>query len=316
MSVLIFCPIHNGKVNSSLPHMISAALKFAAPIDVVLIGQQLEAASQNASKFAAVNKVITIDSVQLDGLLAEPVTDILLDLYKEKNYQVILSSSSTTSKNILPRLAAKLDVMQISDVVEIIDADTFVRPIYAGNALITLTSHDAIKILTIRPAAFPEYNSQEEAAQGEAAIEQREVSINNYGSKLLEQYEVNNERPDLSNAKIIISGGRALDSAENFAKYLTPIAHKLNAAIGASRAAVDLGFAANDLQIGQTGKIVAPELYIAIGISGAIQHIAGISDSGTIVAINKDPEAPIFQIADYGLIGDLFTILPLLEEKL
>jgi electron transfer flavoprotein alpha subunit len=261
------------------------------------------------TKILGIKKVFIADSEVYAHFLAENFAELIQDV--AKNYAAILAPATTFGKNVLPRVAALLDMEQISDVVAIIDNKTFVRPIYAGNALATIQSENLIKLITVRTTAFV----KTEIGDNNVPIEKLTKVIPNHHTKFLSHSLTKSERPELSNARIIISGGRGLQSAENF-KMLARIADKLGAAIGASRAAVDAGFVPNDYQVGQTGKVVAPELYIAVGISGAIQHLAGMKDSKVIVAINKDPDAPIFQVADYGIVGDLFEILPELEKAL
>lgn len=261
---------------------------------------------------SGVQRILKIDHPDFQHLLAEPVALLLTKIMREGNYDYLIAPSNTDSKNILPRIAAQLDVMQLSDVLQILGHDQFTRPIYAGNAIETIQSLDPIKIITIRATLFNACDTT-----GQAEIIAISPTIEDHSlSQFVQQITKQQDHPDLSSAKIIIAGGRAFETAENFENILYPLAAKLNAAIGASRAAVDSGFASNDLQIGQTGKMVAPDLYIAIGISGAIQHISGICESRVIVAINKDPHAPIFDVADYGLVGDLFEVIPQIHKIL
>jgi electron transfer flavoprotein alpha subunit len=265
-------------------------------------------AEQSAS-YEGVSKVLIADNQGLEFQLPEAVTPVILEMASA--YSAVLAAASTTGKNLLPRVAALLDVSQISDIVAVQSADTFIRPIYAGNALATVQSQDAIKVLTVRTAAFEEVGKTDASA----AIESLDVQVDQAVSEFVSENLSSSERPQLAAASVVVSGGRGLGSAENF-QLLEKIADKLGAAIGASRAAVDAGYVGNDLQVGQTGKIIAPDLYIAVGISGAIQHLAGMKDSKVIVAINSDAEAPIFQVADYGLVADLFQVLPELETLL
>ncbi len=267
------------------------------------------AAADAAAKLDGVEKVLLADAAPYEHQLAEPLAALIVSLAGP--YDAIVAPATTTGKNVLPRVAALLDVMQVSDITKVMSPDTFERPIYAGNAIQTVQATDAKKVITVRISAFPA------AAEGGSAPIETVTAAADPGLSTFKGEEIaQNDRPELTSARIIISGGRSLGSAENFAKYIEPIADKLGAAMGASRAAVDAGYAPNDWQVGQTGKVVAPQLYIAVGISGAIQHLAGMKDSKVIVAINKDEEAPIFQVADYGLVGDLFTILPELQEEL
>jgi electron transfer flavoprotein alpha subunit len=254
-------------------------------------------------------KVLLAEGDLYANQLAEPLADLIVSI--AKNYSAIIAGATTMTKNVMPRVAALLDVMQISEITKVISADTFERPIYAGNAIQTVKSNDPIKVITVRTASF-----QAVTGSGSAPIETLAASANPALSTFKEERVAKSDRPELTSAKIIISGGRAMQNGENFKKYIEPVADRLNAAMGASRAAVDAGFVPNDWQVGQTGKVVAPELYIAVGISGAIQHLAGMKDSKVIVAINKDEEAPIFQVADYGLVADLFTALPELDAEL
>jgi electron transfer flavoprotein alpha subunit len=263
-----------------------------------------------AAKLAGVAKVLTAESDALEHALAEPLAALIVSL--AGSYDALLAPTTATGKSVMPRVAALLDVMQVSDVMEVLGPDTFRRPTYAGNAIQTVKSKDAKKVITVRTASF----AAAEGGSNTAPIEQASPSSDPGLSTFVEESVAKTERPELAGAKIIISGGRALGSKEKFLEVILPVADKLGAAVGASRAAVDAGYAPNDWQVGQTGKIVAPDLYIACGISGAIQHLAGMKDSKVIVAINKDPEAPIFQVADYGLVADLFQVLPELEKEL
>jgi len=276
---------------------------------VLVAGSGCQGAAEAASKLSGVAKVLVADDAAYANLLAEPTADLIVSL--AGGYDALVAPSTANGKNIMPRVAALLDVMQISDIIKVVSPDTFERPIYAGNAIQTVQSTDAKKVITVRTASF-----QAAGAGGSAPIEAAAAAADPGLSTFAGEEIAKSDRPELGAAKIIISGGRALGSKENFAKVIEPVADKLGAAMGASRAAVDAGYAPNDWQVGQTGKVVAPELYIAVGISGAIQHLAGMKDSKVIVAINKDEEAPIFQVADYGLVGDLFTILPELEKEL
>ncbi|MFZ5616876.1 MAG: electron transfer flavoprotein subunit alpha/FixB family protein [Pseudomonadota bacterium] len=309
MAVLVIADHNNQSLSDSVAKAVTAAGKLWGEIDILVAGSDADAAAAEAAKIAGVRKVLHADDPAYARLLAEPVAKLIVA--KAGAYDALVAPATANGKNIMPRVAALLDVMQVSDVIAIESADTFVRPIYAGNAIATVQSTDAKKVATVRTATF-------KAAEmtGSAPIEK----INGEGDAGLSSFVgeelTKSDRPELTAAKIIISGGRALGSHENFEKLIYPIADKLGAAVGASRAAVDAGYMPNDYQVGQTGKVVAPQLYIAVGISGAIQHLAGMKDSKVIVAINKDEEAPIFQIADYGLVGDLFKVLPELEAAL
>lgn len=309
MAVLVIADHNNQSLADSVAKAVTAAGKMSGDIDILVAGSGADAAAAEAAKIAGVRKVLHADDVAYGKLLAEPTAKLIAS--KAGGYDAIVSPATANGKNIMPRVAALLDVMQISDAIEIVSADTFVRPIYAGNAIATVQSGDAKKVVTVRTATF-------KAAEmtGSAAIEKIGGEGDPGVSSFVGEELTKSDRPELTAAKIIISGGRALGSHENFEKLIYPIADKLGAAVGASRAAVDAGYMPNDYQVGQTGKVVAPELYIAVGISGAIQHLAGMKDSKVIVAVNKDEEAPIFQIADYGLVGDLFKILPELEAAL
>ncbi len=308
MAILIIAEHDNQQLKADTAKTLTAALAIGGDIDILVAGAACEAVAAEAAQFAGVRKVLLADSAVYQHQLAEDIAALVTVL--GNSYSHILASATTHGKNFLPRVAALLDVAQISDITAVISSDTFVRPVYAGNAIATVQSHDAVKVLTVRSSAFAA------APQGgQAAIETVAAGSASGLSAFVGEELTKSERPELTAASVIISGGRGMQNGENF-KLLEGIADKLNAAIGASRAAVDAGFVPNDMQVGQTGKIVAPDLYIAVGISGAIQHLAGMKDSKVIVAINKDAEAPIFQVADYGLVADLFTVLPELEAKL
>ncbi|XUO84148.1 FAD-binding protein [Halomonas sp. KM007] len=308
MSILVLADLHEGQLASATAHVVAAAQAIGGDIDVLVAGEGVQAAAEAAATLDGVSKVRVADNAVYAHQLAEPMGALLVELAGD--YTHVLASASTTGKNVLPRLAALKDVSQLSDVIGVESADTFLRPIYAGNAIATVKSDDPLKVITVRTTAFDAVGSG-----GSASVEAVDVVVDNAQSSFVKQELAQSDRPELGGAKVVISGGRGMGNGENF-KLLDGIADKLGAAIGASRAAVDAGFVPNDMQVGQTGKIVAPELYIAVGISGAIQHLAGMKDSKVIVAINKDEEAPIFQVADYGLVGDLFEILPELESKL
>ncbi|BCB70473.1 electron transfer flavoprotein subunit alpha [Vreelandella aquamarina] len=308
MSILVLADLHEGQLASATAHVVAAAQAIGGDIDVLVAGEGVQAAADAAAKLDGVRKVRVADNAVYAHQLAEPMGALLVELAGD--YTHVLASASTTGKNVLPRLAALKDVSQLSDVIGVESADTFLRPIYAGNAIATVKSDDALKVITVRTTAFDAVGQG-----GSAAVEAVAFAADNSQSSFVKEELAQSDRPELGGAKVVISGGRGMGNGENF-KLLDGIADKLGAAIGASRAAVDAGFVPNDMQVGQTGKIVAPELYIAVGISGAIQHLAGMKDSKVIVAINKDDEAPIFQVADYGLVGDLFEILPELESKL
>lgn len=301
---------HDGTVlNDPTLRAITAAADLGAPLHVLVAGSGSAQAAAHAAGISGVEKVLHADAAAYDHLLAEPMAALIVSLAED--YTALVAANTTNGKNIMPRVAALLDVMQISDITAIVSADTFERPIYAGNAIQTVQSADAIKVITIRSAAFAV------AEEGGAASVEPVSGDDGPGlSSYVGEDVSKSERPELTSARIIISGGRALGSSEKFQEVIMPVADKLGAAVGASRAAVDAGYAPNDWQVGQTGKVVAPDLYIACGISGAIQHLAGMKDSKIIVAINKDDEAPIFQVADYGLVADLFEVLPQLEAEL
>ena len=308
MSILVVAEHDNDSIKISTLNTVTAALAIGDDVHVLVAGVGCQAAVSAAAEIAGIVKVISADNEAYAHQLPENIAPLLVEL--AKNYSHILSAATTTGKNLMPRAAAFLDVAQISDIIEVKSEDTFVRPVYAGNAMATVQSSDSVKMITVRTTAYAEA-----ALGGSATIENSDfVSDQEMAAFVSEQLSVS-ERPELTAASIVISGGRGMQNGENFV-LLEKVADKLGAAIGASRAAVDAGFVPNDMQVGQTGKIVAPDLYIAVGISGAIQHLAGMKDSKVIVAINKDEEAPIFQVADYGLVGDLFKVLPELEAAL
>jgi electron transfer flavoprotein alpha subunit len=309
MAILLIAEHDNATLSDQTAKALSAAQKIGSDIDVLVAGNGARAAADAAATLAGVRKVLLAEDAALENRLAEPLAATIVSL--AGNYDTIVAPATTSGKNVMPRVAALLDVMQVSEIVEVVAPDTFKRPIYAGNAIQTVQSGDARKVITVRTASF-----QAAPAGGSAPVESVAAAADPALSSFVENKLSGGERPELTSAKIIISGGRALGSAEKFQEVILPVADKLGAAVGASRAAVDAGYAPNDWQVGQTGKVVAPDLYIAVGISGAIQHLAGMKDSKVIVAINKDEEAPIFQVADYGLVGDLFTVLPELEKAL
>ena len=309
MTTLVIVEHEGDKLKQSTLNAVTAAQKIGGPVHLLVAGHQCGALAQTAAKIAGVEKVRVADAAQYTHALAESLATLVVGLAPD--YSHILAPATTFGKNFLPRVAALLDVAQISDIITVESQDTFVRPIYAGNAFATVQSKDAQKVITVRTTGF----DPAAASGGAATVERIDVPAATDRVQVLGQELTKSERPELTSARIVISGGRGLQNGANF-KMLEALADKLHAAIGASRAAVDAGYVPNDYQVGQTGKIVAPDLYIAIGISGAIQHLAGMKDSKVIVAINKDPEAPIFQIADYGLVGDLFEIIPQLTEEL
>lgn len=309
MTTLLIADHDNLALNDPTLRAISAATGLGAAVHVLVAGSGTADVAAHAAKITGVEKVLHADAAAFDHLLAEPMAALIVSLASD--YTALVAPNTTNGKNIMPRVAALLDVMQVSDITAIISADTFERPIYAGNAIQTVQSNDVTKVITIRTAAFA-VAEEGGAAFVETVSGDEGPSLSSYVGEDVSK----SERPELTSAKIIISGGRALGSSEKFQEVIMPVADKLGAAVGASRAAVDAGYAPNDWQVGQTGKVVAPELYIACGISGAIQHLAGMKDSKVIVAINKDDEAPIFQVADYGLVADLFEVLPQLEAEL
>ena len=309
MATLLLAEVANGHLSDLTARALTAALQLGAPVDVLVAGKNVAGPAAAAAKLAGVAKVRVADDALYEHGLAEPLAALLVEL--AGGYSAILAASSPFSKNALPRAAALLDVMQLSDITKVISPDTFERPIYAGNAIQTVQSTDPKIIATVRTASFAA-TGEGGAAPVEPVAAAGDPGLSTFAGEALAR----SDRPELTSAKIIISGGRAMQKAENFKTYIEPIADKLGAAMGASRAAVDAGYAPNDWQVGQTGKVVAPDLYIAVGISGAIQHLAGMKDSKIIVAINKDEEAPIFQVADYGLVADLYTALPELAAEL
>ena len=309
MSILILAEHNNEKVKSSTLNTIGAASKISSDIEVLVVGSNIESICKEISSYQNIKKVLSLDNTVYEHAIAEKIEPVIMSI--ADNYSHIFAPATTFGKNVMPRVAVKLDVAQISDVISVESEDTFIRPIYAGNALATVKSNDLKKVITIRPTSFDVVAKE----GGSGIVEDLQFDSNNNHSEFVDREESKSDRPELSTARIVVSGGRGLQSADNF-KLINDIADKLNAAIGASRAAVDAGYVSNDYQVGQTGKVVVPDLYIAVGISGAIQHLAGMKESKIIVAINKDEEAPIFNIADYGLSADLFEALPQLSSEL
>ncbi|RKF07628.1 electron transfer flavoprotein subunit alpha/FixB family protein [Oceaniradius stylonematis] len=309
MTILLIAEHDNATLSDQTAKALSAAKDIGGDVHVLVAGQGAQAVADAAAKLDGVAKVLLAEDASLEHQLAEPMAALIAGLAGD--YDVLIAAATTNGKNIMPRVAALLDVMQISEITDVVSADTFKRPIYAGNAIQTVQSSDAKKVITVRTASF---NAAGEG--GSASVETIDAAADPGLSSYVSTELSGGDRPELTSAKIIISGGRALGSSEKFEEVILPVADKLGAAVGASRAAVDAGYAPNDWQVGQTGKVVAPELYIAAGISGAIQHLAGMKDSKVIVAINKDEDAPIFQVADYGLVADLFDVLPELEKAL
>jgi electron transfer flavoprotein alpha subunit len=309
MTTLLLAEHDNKTLKDATNKALTAAKAVGAHVHILVAGHQCHAVAEAAAKLAGVGKVLLADAPAYEHMLAEPTAALIVSLAGP--YETIMAAATTTGKNIMPRVAALLDVMQISEISKVVAPDTFERPIYAGNAVQTVRSRDPKKVVTVRTAAF-----QATGDGGAAPIEPVAAAADPGISSFVGEELSKSERPELTSAKIIISGGRAMQNRENFTKYIEPVADKLGAAMGASRAAVDAGYAPNDWQVGQTGKVVAPDLYIAVGISGAIQHLAGMKDSKVIVAINKDEEAPIFQVADYGLVADLYQALPELAQEL
>ncbi|MEO1039859.1 MAG: electron transfer flavoprotein subunit alpha/FixB family protein [Pseudomonadota bacterium] len=308
MSVLVIAEHDNASLNDATRAAVTAGKALGGDIHVLVAGHNAGPAAEAASRLDGVAKVLHADAAPLEKRLAEAMESLVLSI--ADGYDAILTPATTSGKNFMPRIAAKLDVMQLSDITAVESPDTFVRPIYAGNAMMTVKSSDAKKVITVRPTTF-----EKAGDGGSAAIETIDAPAAAASSKFMSEELSKSDRPELASAKIVVSGGRGMGSGENFA-IIDSLADTLGAAVGASRAAVDAGFVPNDYQVGQTGKVVAPELYIAVGISGAIQHLAGMKDSKVIVAINKDEEAPIFSVADYGLVADLFTAVPELEAEL
>ena len=309
MAVLVIADHDNASLKDTTNKTVTAALALSGDVDVLVAGVGADAVAAHAAKITGVRKVLLAQSDALGKQIAEAVTNAVLPL--AGNYDAILVPATSAGKNFAPRISAKLDVAPISEIIEVVGPDTFVRPIYAGNALETVQSSDAKKLITVRPTAF---KAAEEG--GSAPVETISAGDAPAKTKFISDELVKSDRPELGAAKIVVSGGRAMGSAEEFQRVIEPLADKLGAAVGASRAAVDAGYAPNDYQVGQTGKVVAPQLYVAVGISGAIQHLAGMKDSKVIVAINKDPDAPIFQVADYGVVGDYKAIIPELMTAL
>ena len=310
MATLLLADVSNGQLGDATAKALTAARALGAPVTVLVAGQSVQGVADAAAKLEGVAKVLIADAALYAHQLAEPSAALIVGM--AEGYSAIVASATSNAKNIMPRVAALLDVMQVSEIIKVVSPDTFERPIYAGNAIQTIQATDARKVITVRTAAFPATPAGGAAAPIESVGAAADPALSEFKGEAVAK----SDRPELTSAKIIISGGRALQNSENFKTYIEPVADKLGAAMGASRAAVDAGYAPNDWQVGQTGKVVAPDLYIAVGISGAIQHLAGMKDSKVIVAINKDEEAPIFQVADYGLVADLFTALPELTAEL
>jgi electron transfer flavoprotein alpha subunit len=309
MTTLLVAEHDNTSLKDATNKALTAAKALGQPVHVLVAGKGARGVADAASKLDGVAKVLLADNASYEHMLAEPLAALVVSL--APSYDAIVAPATTTGKNFMPRVAALLDVMQVSDIIKVVAPDTFERLIYAGNAVQTVRSKDKIKVITVRTSTF-QATGEGGSASVEDAASAADPAISSFASEELSK----SDRPELTSAKIIISGGRAMQSRENFTKYIEPVADQLGAAVGASRAAVDAGYAPNDWQVGQTGKVVAPELYIAVGISGAIQHLAGMKDSKVIVAINKDEEAPIFQVADYGLVADLYQALPELAQEL
>ena len=309
MTILLLAEHDNETLNEQTAKALTAATEMGGDVHVLVVGDGARSVAEEAAKLDGVAKVLLADDPVYGAMLAEPTAALIVGMAGD--YDAVLAASTANGKNVLPRVAALLDVMQVSDITAVKGPDTFERPIYAGNAMQTVKATDATKVVTVRTASF-----QAAGDGGSAPIEEVATGDKPGVSEFVEAKLSESDRPELTSAKIIVSGGRALGSSEKFEETIVPLADKLGAAIGASRAAVDAGYAPNDWQVGQTGKVVAPDLYVAVGISGAIQHLAGMKDSRVIVAINKDEEAPIFQVADYGLVGDLFDVLPKLEDEL
>ena len=309
MTTLLMAEHDNASIKDATNKALTAAAALGSDVHVLVAGENAKAAAEAAAKLSGVKKVLLADGAAYAHDLAEPLAALIVSL--AGGYDAFVAPATSRFKNIMPRVAALLDVMQVSEIIKVVSPDTFERPIYAGNAIQTVKSKDAKKVITVRTSTFAAAGDG-----GSAAVENATAASDPGLSSFVGEEVAKSDRPELTSAKIIVSGGRAMQSRENFAKYIEPLADKLGAAVGASRAAVDAGYAPNDWQVGQTGKVVAPELYIAIGISGAIQHLAGMKDSKVIVAINKDEEAPIFQVADFSLVADLFQALPEMDQEL
>ena len=309
MATLLLAEVHGGKLNDATAKALTAAVALGGPVHILIASQGADGAAADAAKLAGVEKVLVADDAAYGHQMAEPIAALIVGL--ASGYDAIVAPATVSAKNIMPRVAALLDVMQVSEITAVVAPDTYERPIYAGNAIQTVQSKDPKKVITVRTASF-----KATGEGGGAAVEKISAAADPGVSSFVSEALAKSDRPELASAKIIVSGGRAMQSAENFKKYIEPVADRLGAAVGASRAAVDAGYAPNDWQVGQTGQVVAPDLYVAVGISGAIQHLAGMKDSKVIVAINKDEEAPIFQVADYGLVADLFQAIPELEQEL
>ena len=310
MTTLLVAEHDNAALKDATSKALSAAKALGSDVHVLVAGKGARAVAEAAARLDGVAKVLLADSSSYEHMLAEPLAALVASL--APSYDAIVAAATTTGKNFMPRVAALLDVMQVSDIIKVIAPDTFERLIYAGNAVQTVRSKDKVRVITVRTSTFPATAEGGSTAPIEDVPAAADPAISSFAGEELSK----SDRPELTSAKVIISGGRAMQSRENFAKYIEPVADQLGAAVGASRAAVDAGYMPNDHQVGQTGKVVAPELYIAVGISGAIQHLAGMKDSKVIVAINKDEEAPIFQVADYGLVADLYQALPELAQEL
>jgi len=309
MTTLLLAEHNNKSLKDATAKALTAAKQLGGDVHILVAGKDCKAVAEACAKLNGVKKVLLADAAVYEHAIAEPLAALIVSLAGA--YDAIVAPATTNGKNVMPRVAASLDVMQISEITKVIAPDTFERPIYAGNAIQTVKSTDAKKVITVRTSTF-----QAAGEGGSASVDAAPAAADPALSSFVGEELSKSDRPELTSAKIIISGGRAMQNRENFTKYIEPVADKLGAAMGASRAAVDAGYAPNDWQVGQTGKVVAPELYIAVGISGAIQHLAGMKDSKVIVAINKDEEAPIFQVADYGLVADLYQALPELAEEL
>mmetsp|Transcript_42469 Transcript_42469/g.68892 ORF Transcript_42469/g.68892 Transcript_42469/m.68892 type:complete len:351 (+) Transcript_42469:99-1151(+) len=313
VATLVIAEHNNGSLRASTLSAITAASALGGGVTVLVAGSKCGRAGDSAASVSGVSKVVVADDPQYEHLLAERLSLLILELHNKARFSHILASSTSFGKNVLPRVAAKLDVQPIADVTEIKSSDTFIRPIYAGNAMVAVQSSDVVKLLTVRATAFTKAAMSDSTPATIDTVTPSSDSTNSPSISWIREELSVSERPELTSARVVVAGGRGLKAGENF-KMLEELADKLQGAVGASRAAVDAGYVSNDLQIGQTGKVVAPDLYIGVGISGAVQHLAGMKDSKVIVAINKDPEAPIFQIADYGIVGDLFTVVPQLTE--